>query len=159
MGPDSKPAPPAEAHSLHPVLEPRNRPALTEPKRAHLVLLDLVAPVEENIVSNADDTSAVGGWPFTKGEILEFDSSATGIHLRAATGHGFAKQGVDVHSRAINRGKPALASVEGEEEIGAGHHARLRPLPRAQLSPDGEDQLALLIARLTRSGHGDICVM
>jgi hypothetical protein len=84
MRSDAKPALASDAHSLHSILEPRNHPPLTEPKRTRLVFLDPVATVKKEVVSNIHDTTYLGRRPLTEHEILVFDPTPTSVHLFVA---------------------------------------------------------------------------
>lgn len=61
MRPDSKTTLTTHANSPNPILKPRNHAPLTEPKRAHLVFLNLVATVKKEVVSNAHHAAGLGG--------------------------------------------------------------------------------------------------
>jgi hypothetical protein len=135
VGPDPKTALPTHAHSLDPIFKPRNHSPLTEPKRAYLVFLNLVAAVKKEVVSNVYYAAGLGGWPLTEREILVFDSTATGVQLQAAqrlkqpdraigAQHRWSGPGFIEMSGGMLAGSNNLANVAADSRHGQPHEIK-----------------------------------
>ena len=79
--PNAKATRPTDSHSLDAVFEPCNDSPLTDSECASLVLLDLLATVKKQVISNTHDAAGLCKRSFTEHDILVLDATATSVHV------------------------------------------------------------------------------
>ena len=81
MRPNAKAALPTDTHSLNAVFETRNDSPLTNSECASLIVLDLIATVQEEGISNIHNAAGLCQRSITERDILVLDTTATSVHV------------------------------------------------------------------------------